>query len=74
MSYAKVIIDISAQAVDRAFTYSIPEELKAEIDELRKEVNRLMQQNTELAVKNSAFSLQKCEVVGCDKRKPPRDF
>ena len=31
MSYAKVIIDISAQAVDRAFTYSIPEELKAEI-------------------------------------------
>ena len=50
------------------------EELKAEIDELRKEVNRLMQQNTELAVKNSAYLLQKCEVVGCDKRKPPRDF
>lgn len=50
------------------------EELKAEINELRKEVNRLMQQNTELAVKNSAYRLQKCEVVGCDKRKPPRDF
>ena len=50
------------------------EELKTEIDELRKEVNRLMQQNTELTVKNSAYNLLKCEIIGCDKRKPPRDF
>lgn len=50
------------------------EELKAEIDDLRKEVNRLMQQNTELTVKNSAYNLLKCEIIGCDKRKPPRDF
>lgn len=31
MSYAKVIIDISAEAIDRAFTYRIPEELKDRI-------------------------------------------
>lgn len=31
MKYAKVIIDISAEAVNRAFTYSIPEDLESEI-------------------------------------------
>lgn len=31
MRYARVIIDISAEAVDRAFTYAVPEELADEI-------------------------------------------
>lgn len=31
MSYAKVIIDISAEAIDRAFTYRIPEEFSEKI-------------------------------------------
>lgn len=50
------------------------EELKTEINELRKEMNSIMQKNTELTVKNSAYNLLKCEMIGCDKRKPPRDF
>lgn len=50
------------------------EELKTEINELRKELNSLMQQNTELTIKNSAYNLLKCEIIGCDNRKPPRDF
>jgi len=31
MNYAKVIVDISAEAIDRAFTYRIPPELRSEL-------------------------------------------
>ena len=41
------------------------------IDELYKENSELRKRNDKLSSANTALSIFKCKVVGCDKRQPP---
>lgn len=50
------------------------DELKNEVKELRAEVAKLQEQLSSEKAQKTKFELQKCEVLGCEKRKPPRDF
>ena len=54
------------------------EQLNAKIDSLyvkieedRTRIRGLMEKNQELALRNQLLEEQKCEIRGCDKRKPP---
>ena len=41
------------------------------IDELYKENSELRKRNDRLSSANTALSIYKCKVIGCDKRQPP---
>lgn len=43
----------------------------AKIDALYKENSELRKRNDELSSANTALSILKCKVLGCDKRQPP---
>lgn len=66
------VIDQWKELYERA--KSEKEEYKRDFDEERKENKTLRDQNNELTTENAVLKTQKCEVRGCDKRKPPTGY
>lgn len=49
-------------------------DLDTKVDALYGELSRFRDENNLLTTENAVLKMQKCEINGCDKRKPPRPY
>lgn len=50
------------------------EKLNTKLDALYKENSLLRDKNNDLSSQNAVLKIHKCEIIGCDNRKPPRGY